>query len=105
MSSQRGRVVLTPHAGEMASLTGLHKDAVTADPLSVAVRVSKEFGCTTVLKGSKTTIAEPSGATYSHQAGHRLAMRTRLGFLARELLDEIPRVLNDAAADLPEVRP
>ena len=136
VSSQGGRVVMTPHAGEMASLTGLDKDRVIADPVSIATRVSEQFGCTTVLKGSKTTVAQPREVPYTHhlenpglatagdvlagiiagliargnspiraalwgvyvhaQAGDRLAKRARLGFLARELLDEIPGVLDCA---------
>ena len=34
--SHAGRLVLTPHAGEMAGLTGRSKDEVQADPLGAA---------------------------------------------------------------------
>ncbi len=56
-----GRVALTPHAGEMASLLGEDKSAVEADPQQAALRAAERFGATVALKGAETWIAEPDG--------------------------------------------
>lgn len=131
------QTVLTPHAGEMAVMTGLSKDSISEDPLRTVRQVAKEFRAVTVLKGRETLIAAPNssqtyrnragnvglatsgsgdtlagivtglaarGATpfqsavwgvYLHaRAGDVLARRIgRLGYLARELLDEVPRIM------------
>lgn len=133
------RVVLTPHAGEMAHLTGLEKNLINDDPLTTARETAKEFRAVVALKGRETFIAPPvagdvyynragnvglatsgSGDTlsgliaglaargaspllatvwgvYLHaRAGDRLARRMgRLGFLARELLAEIPPLMRE----------
>lgn len=135
--SNGGRLVLTPHAGEMAGLSGLSKEEVLADPLAAARRTAAALHAVVVLKGPETLIVTPDGQAWRHvshavglgmsgsgdvlaglicglmargaapaqasawgvfvhaQAGVRLSRRVgRLGFLARELLDEIAPVLN-----------
>lgn len=54
-------VVMTPHAGEMAHLTGATKEAVMADPLVAAREGARRWGACVALKGSTTYIAEPNG--------------------------------------------
>ena len=56
-----GRVVLTPHAGEMASALGEDKAVVDADPPGAARRAAERFGAVAVLKGADTFIAAPGG--------------------------------------------
>lgn len=65
----RGRVIITPHAGEMASLTGLSKETVTADPVRIAREAAAHLDCTVVLKGATTVIARPDGALFLHEGG------------------------------------
>jgi ADP-dependent NAD(P)H-hydrate dehydratase len=134
----RPEAILTPHAGEMATLLGVPKDEVNGAQAEVALRAARAFGAVVALKGAETYIAAPapgaplfrnrtgnvglatsgsgdtlSGvvaglaargaspqqaaawAVYLHgSAGDRLARRIGdLGFLARELLDEIPVVM------------
>jgi ADP-dependent NAD(P)H-hydrate dehydratase len=132
-----GRLVLTPHAGEMAALTGRDKAEIDADPLAAARRAASDLQAVVALKGATTFIVTPDGQAWRHsggsvglatsgsgdvlagivagliargaspaqaavwgvfthgQAGERLARRIgRLGFLARELLDEIAPVLD-----------
>jgi hydroxyethylthiazole kinase-like uncharacterized protein yjeF len=129
--------ILTPHAGEMATLLGIDKAAVAADPAGVAREAAAAFGSVIVLKGGTTYIAAPDGTLYQYasgniglatsgsgdtlagvvaglaargtapvqaagwgvylhgEAGNQLATRMgRLGYLARELLDEIPPLMN-----------
>lgn len=131
-----GRAVLTPHAGEMASLLGVEKGAVEAAPAELALGAAAQFGAVVVLKGATSWIATPEGALYRYDggnvglatsgsgdtlagivaglaargapplnavvwgvylhgsAGRALARRMgELGFLARELLAEIPPLL------------
>jgi len=131
-----GRVVLTPHAGEMATLLGVPREEVLADPLDAARRAAGALGGVVAMKGGCTFIVNPEGEAWScdqgnvglatsgsgdtlagfiagliargatpveatlwgvflhGEAGARLA-RTRgpVGFLARELLAEIPSIM------------
>lgn len=50
-------VVLTPHAGEMARLTGLESSEITSDPISVAQRFAEQWQQTVVLKGAPTVVS------------------------------------------------
>jgi ADP-dependent NAD(P)H-hydrate dehydratase len=131
-----GRAVLTPHAGEIASLTGLDRRHVEKHAPVIAQHAAAKFGATVVLKGAPTWIAEPCGALFrfaggsvglgtsgsgdalagivaglaacgampstaalwgvwAHAAsGALLAKRIgKVGFLARELLVDVPAVL------------
>lgn len=143
-------LLATPHAGEMAHLTGHAKEAICSDPAAYAAEGAARFGACMALKGPSTWIAAapvstpreeereaglwrfdggtPSLATsgsgdvlagiavglaarglppvgvaawaaFAHAAcGHRLEERHGgMGYLARELLAEIPAVLNEAA--------
>ncbi|AEG91857.1 NAD(P)H-hydrate dehydratase [Ramlibacter tataouinensis] len=130
-------VLLTPHAGEMAHLSGLDKDEVLRDPLSAALAAARRWNAVVALKGPVTVIATPDGRAWRHQggncglatsgsgdtlaglvaglaargadlvqacawgvvlhaqAGERLAARRgAVGFLARELPDEMLAALN-----------
>ena len=54
-------VVLTPHAGEMAHLTGLPKERICGDPQAAAVDGAHRWNTVVALKGASTHIATPSG--------------------------------------------
>jgi ADP-dependent NAD(P)H-hydrate dehydratase len=62
-------VVMTPHAGEMAHLTGLTKEAVLADPLAAARAGAERWGACLALKGSTTYIAQPGESTLRFAGG------------------------------------
>src|SRR5262249_50854668 len=53
--------VLTPHPGEMATLTGLSKEKIQGDRQGVALKYAKEWGHVVVLKGAFTVVASPDG--------------------------------------------
>ena len=55
--------VLTPHPGEMATLTGWTTARVQRDRTATARRWALEWGVTLVLKGAGTIIARPEGVT------------------------------------------
>jgi hydroxyethylthiazole kinase-like uncharacterized protein yjeF len=135
-------VLLTPHAGEMAHLTGIAKDEIGAAPDRHALEAARHWNAVVALKGARTVIAAPGGERWQHEggnvglatsgsgdvlagiiaglaargaglaqaaawgvalharAGERLAERFgRLGYLARELCDVIPALLEQAAGD------
>jgi ADP-dependent NAD(P)H-hydrate dehydratase len=138
LNSQRGRVVVTPHSGEMAKFAGVTREEVDRDPLDAAQKAVALIGCVVALKGATTHIVSPFGeswlcdhgciglatsgsgdtlagilagllargvepglaacwSTYIHaEAGHRLTKRHgAVGFLAREIPGEIPRIMED----------
>lgn len=63
LKSHVGPVVITPHPGEMARLTGLSVPDIQKDRPGVAKRVADEFGVTVLLKGADTVIASPETET------------------------------------------
>jgi len=132
-----GEMVLTPHAGEMAALTGCSKAEVAAEPLAAARAAAARFKAVVVLKGATTLVVSPDGKAWRRdggqaglatsgsgdvlagviagllargaapaqaaawavllhaEAGARLRRRLgRVGFLARELLDELAPTLD-----------
>jgi hydroxyethylthiazole kinase-like uncharacterized protein yjeF len=59
-------VVLTPHAGEMAHLTGGEKEALQQEPLAAAQREADQWNAVVALKGATTAIATPDGRAWTH---------------------------------------
>jgi ADP-dependent NAD(P)H-hydrate dehydratase len=144
-----GRVVLTPHAGEMASLLEVERSAVEANPAAIARQVAAELNAVVALKGAETFVASPQnppvacregnvglatsgsgdvlagvisgllargadpfvaacwGVFIHATAGDNLANRIGpLGFLASEILMEIPRIMGQLSnSHLLESRP
>jgi len=130
-------LVLTPHAGEMAHLSGRSKAMVCADAEGFARVAAQRWQACVALKGARTFVAAPDGTAWRfdgggpglatsgsgdvlagviaglaarglpalHAAGwgiwaHAAAgaalqrrLGCRVGFLARELCDELPRLL------------
>ena len=64
------RVLLTPHAGEMAHLSGLSKEEVSEDPEGIARRMAQRWQATVALKGPVTYIATPDGRLWKHEGGN-----------------------------------
>jgi len=52
-----GPLVLTPHPGEMAGLTGLKAEEIEADRETAAARSAADWGSVLVLKGPETLVA------------------------------------------------
>lgn len=62
--------LLTPHAGELARLLpGAERAAIEARRLAHARDAAEHYGCTVLLKGSTTVIAEPGSATAVNTTG------------------------------------
>lgn len=133
-------VIVTPHCGEMAHLTGIAKPDIVSGPDARALASAAEWNAVVALKGARTVIASPDGELWQHEggnvglgisgsgdtlsgiitglaargaslaqaacwgvalharAGERLAERMGvLGYLAREIPDEIPALLESVA--------
>jgi hydroxyethylthiazole kinase-like uncharacterized protein yjeF len=69
LRAHAGRVILTPHSGEMAQLRDVKKEDVDADPNGVAREAAAHLSSVIVLKGATTYIVTPSGLTYIHTGG------------------------------------
>ncbi len=67
----KGRtLVLTPHPGEMARLTGLTVANIQANRLDTARSFAVRMGVTLVLKGARTLIAHPDGRVAVNTTGN-----------------------------------
>lgn len=63
-------VVITPHPGEMARLTGLTVEQVQADRLEVARMFAESHHLHVVLKGHRTLVASPEGSVAINLTGN-----------------------------------
>lgn len=73
LSRHAGRVIITPHAGEMANLMGVDKEVVEADPTSAALQLTEELGLIVIMKGSQTVVTAPDGVWRYEGGGVGLA--------------------------------
>jgi NAD(P)H-hydrate epimerase len=58
----KASIILTPHPGEMARLTGLSKSEVFKNRVEIAEDFAKEYNVTFVSKGAGTVIISPDGS-------------------------------------------
>jgi len=61
ISRHEGRVILTPHHGEMARLKSCDMAEVEAAPIRISQDAAAEFNAVVVLKSGETFITMPSG--------------------------------------------
>jgi NAD(P)H-hydrate repair Nnr-like enzyme with NAD(P)H-hydrate dehydratase domain len=64
------QALLTPHAGEMARLTGLEKEAIPDDAGNLAARAAQAWNAAVALKGAITFLASPDGRLWRHCGGN-----------------------------------
>ena len=63
-------LVLTPHPGEMARLTGMTIAQVQASRPALAAEFAAQYGVVLVLKGHHTVIAAPDGRQWVNPTGN-----------------------------------
>lgn len=63
-------VLLTPHAGEMAHLTGRDKSAIESDSREAVSEAARRWNAVVALKGATTWISRPDGALWRHDGGN-----------------------------------
>ena len=68
----KATVILTPHVGEMARLSGMTSEEVEDDREIVASGMARELNAVVVLKGAQTVIASPhaKGTIYVNHSGN-----------------------------------
>ncbi len=93
LANCKDKMILTPHPGEMAGLTGLSSPDIQQNRIGTTIDFVKEYGCYLVLKGARTLIGEPNGVIHLNPTGNPALssggsgdVLTGLigGFLARE---------------------
>lgn len=99
---KKASVIITPHPGEMARLSGLIVQLVNSERERVATDFAKKYGVVTVLKGAGTIIAEPSGRVMINNTGNS-GMATGgsgdvLAGMTASILAQGARTLDAAAA-------
>ncbi len=70
LKNKNCQVVLTPHPGEMARLTGLSISEIQLNREAVALEFAKKYDCTLLLKGHKTVIASAKGEVFVNETGN-----------------------------------
>lgn len=63
-------LVVTPHPGEAARITGLGVDEIQSDRLEAARRIAREVDGVCVLKGYRTIVADPEGRAFINPTGN-----------------------------------
>lgn len=61
--------VLTPHAGELASMLGVERGEVEAYPLDFVRAAARRWDCVVLLKGHHTLVADPAGRVRATTTG------------------------------------
>ncbi|MEQ8170341.1 MAG: NAD(P)H-hydrate dehydratase [Candidatus Eremiobacterota bacterium] len=62
-------VIITPHPGEMARLTGLTLTEIKADPVRIAAEFARKWNVYIILKFARSIIATPDGHIYFNPTG------------------------------------
>src|SRR5260221_8389305 len=70
LNGRERTLVITPHPGEMARLTGLSVAEIQANRLEVARTFAREHELIVVLKGHRTLIAAPDGTVWGNPTGN-----------------------------------
>jgi NAD(P)H-hydrate epimerase len=70
LKNVKSSLILTPHPGEMARLTGKEKDEIQKNRKDVALTFANEYNTVVVLKGHETVVAAPGGEYYINKTGN-----------------------------------
>jgi ADP-dependent NAD(P)H-hydrate dehydratase len=94
----RAPLILTPHAGEMARLLDISREAVEADPLAAARRASERFSAVVAMKGASTYVVEPGRAALYAGGGPGLGVSGSGDVLAGVIVGLLARGVDPFAA-------
>jgi len=70
MKRHAGRMIITPHAGEMATFLDEDRHAIIEDSAAAAQHAAALTGSVVVMKGSRTHIASPQGELWTCNHGN-----------------------------------
>ena len=65
-----GKVIITPHPGEMSRLTGKSINYIQKNRQKVAREFARKHRCIVVLKGNKTVVTNSLGKVYVNKSGN-----------------------------------
>src|SRR5256714_2206460 len=63
-------MLLTPHAGELAHLSGSDKSRILGDPKAAVLDAARRWNAVVALKGAITFIGAPDGSLWRHEGGN-----------------------------------
>lgn len=63
-------LIFTPHSVEMSRLTGLDREYIEENRLSVSKEFAEEYGAVVILKGHHTIVTAPDGTQYINTTGN-----------------------------------
>lgn len=86
MPHREDALVITPHPGEMARLTGLTIAQIESRREETALEYAAAHGCIVVLKGHRTVIAGPEGDVFLNSTGNAGMARGGSGDLLAGLI-------------------
>ncbi len=70
LSNRKSSIVLTPHPGEMARLSGHSTAEIQSDRVGYARSFAERYRIHLVLKGAGTTVARPDGTVFVNATGN-----------------------------------
>lgn len=70
LQNHKSELILTPHIGEFARLSGLSAEEILATPADVASEFARKYRVTLVLKSHQTVVATEKGAVYVNMLGN-----------------------------------
>lgn len=79
-------VILTPHIGEFAAITGLPLSVIRDQKVKTASAFAKDYRCIVVLKGPNTVVAFPNGELYINETGNQALAQAGSGDLLTGIL-------------------
>jgi len=92
--------LLTPHAGELARMLGLERAQVEREPLHHVGVAAERFAATVLLKGNRTLVATPGGATYVNASGTPWLGTAGAGDVLAGLCGAMAAACEDSSPDL-----
>ena len=63
-------VILTPHPGEMSTLTGIALGDILKNPVEIAAETAGKYQVIVVLKSAASVVADPGGRIYLNRSGN-----------------------------------
>ena len=69
LKNKKCELVITPHSGEFARLSGLSSEDIQNDPIGSALELAMQTDTIVHLKGSTSLTALPSGSVFIHPTG------------------------------------
>jgi ADP-dependent NAD(P)H-hydrate dehydratase / NAD(P)H-hydrate epimerase len=70
LKASKAQLVLTPHPGEMSTLTGKSTAEVKTDRVALSRQLAKRLNAVVVLKGARTLVTAPDGELFVNPTGN-----------------------------------